>query len=179
MSGAEVLTPDAFALEGNIEPTPETEGLAEPNETLQAYLDRAAVSRIRAALDAAKGNRTIAATTLGVDRTTLYRLMSVGGCNLRAQRRKTISLRRGRLCLLKVLSEPKLERVCLLGLISTIPPHHLGRAGASPAVAMRMRRLTENIYRLTICDCRFLDVQRDWGQTQFTSRRRAKAVRNG
>ena len=75
MSGAEVLTPDAFALEGNIEPTPETEGSAEPNETLQAYLDRAAVSRIRAALDAAKGNRAIAATTLGVDRTTLYRLM--------------------------------------------------------------------------------------------------------
>jgi DNA-binding NtrC family response regulator len=75
MSGAEVLTPDAFALEGNIEPTPENEEPAEPNETLQAYLDRAAVSRIRAALDAAKGNRAIAATTLGVDRTTLYRLM--------------------------------------------------------------------------------------------------------
>ncbi len=75
MSGAEVLTPEAFALEGNIEPTPEGEEPAEPNETLQAYLDRAAVSRIRAALDAAKGNRAIAATTLGVDRTTLYRLM--------------------------------------------------------------------------------------------------------
>ena len=75
MSGAEVLTPEAFALEGNIEPTPESEEPAEPNETLQAYLDRAAVSRIRAALDAAKGNRAIAATTLGVDRTTLYRLM--------------------------------------------------------------------------------------------------------
>jgi two-component system, NtrC family, response regulator AtoC len=75
MSGAEVLTPDAFALEGNIESTPEREEPAEPNETLQAYLDRAAVSRIRAALDAANGNRAIAATTLGVDRTTLYRLM--------------------------------------------------------------------------------------------------------
>jgi len=75
MSGAEVLTPDAFALEGNIESTPESEEPNEPNETLQAYLDRAAVSRIRAALDAAKGNRAIAATTLGVDRTTLYRLM--------------------------------------------------------------------------------------------------------
>ena len=75
ISGAEVLTPDAFALEGNIEPTPEGADPAEPNETLQAYLDRAAVSRIRAALDAAKGNRAIAATTLGVDRTTLYRLM--------------------------------------------------------------------------------------------------------
>src|ERR1700730_4017884 len=76
MSGAEVLTPDAFALDGDIESTPEQEiPAAEPNETLQAHLDRDAVSRIRAALDAAKGNRAIAATTLGVDRTTLYRLM--------------------------------------------------------------------------------------------------------
>ena len=75
MSGAEVLTLDAFALEGNTEPTPEGEEPGDPNETLQAYLDRAAVSRIRAALDAAKGNRAIAAITLGVDRTTLYRLM--------------------------------------------------------------------------------------------------------
>ena len=75
MSGAEVLTPEAFALEGNIETTPEREEPAELNETLQGYLDRVAVSRIRAALDAAKGNRALAATTLGVDRATLYRLM--------------------------------------------------------------------------------------------------------
>ena len=75
VSGAEILTPEAFALEGNIEPAPEGEEPSEPSETLQAYLDRAAVSRIRSALHAAKGNRAIAATTLGVDRTTLYRLM--------------------------------------------------------------------------------------------------------
>jgi DNA-binding NtrC family response regulator len=75
MSGAEVLTPEAFALEGNIEATPESKEPAELNETLQAYLDRVAVSRIRTALDAANGNRAIAATTLGVDRTALYRLM--------------------------------------------------------------------------------------------------------
>jgi DNA-binding NtrC family response regulator len=75
MSGAEVLTPDAFALDGSIEPVLEGEEPAAQNETLQAYLDRAAVARIRTALDAAKGNRAIAATTLGVDRTTLYRLM--------------------------------------------------------------------------------------------------------
>jgi DNA-binding NtrC family response regulator len=77
MSGAEVLTPDAFALDGNIEPAVadgESEP-AEPNETLQAYLDRATASRIRAALEAAHGNRAVAATALGVDRTTLYRLM--------------------------------------------------------------------------------------------------------
>jgi len=43
--------------------------------TLQASLDRAATVRIRAALTAAGGNRVDAATALGVDRTTLYRLM--------------------------------------------------------------------------------------------------------
>jgi DNA-binding NtrC family response regulator len=43
--------------------------------TLQTTLDRAATVRIKAALAAAGGNRVEAATTLGVDRTTLYRLM--------------------------------------------------------------------------------------------------------
>src|SRR5271170_7132751 len=43
--------------------------------TLQASLDRAATARIRAALATAGGNRVDAATALGVDRTTLYRLM--------------------------------------------------------------------------------------------------------
>ena len=49
----------------------------EPSEegTLQESLDRAATMRIRAALSAAGGNRVDAATALGVDRTTLYRLM--------------------------------------------------------------------------------------------------------
>jgi propionate catabolism operon transcriptional regulator len=75
MSGAEVLTPDAFALDGGIESTSKAEIPAEPNDTLQAHLDRVAASRIRAALDAAKGNRTIAAKTLGLNRTTLYRLI--------------------------------------------------------------------------------------------------------
>jgi two-component system, NtrC family, response regulator HydG len=75
MSEADVLTPDAFALDGDIESTSEAEIPAEPNQTLQAHLDRVAVSRIRVALDAAKGNRTIAAKTLGVHRTTIYSLM--------------------------------------------------------------------------------------------------------
>ena len=43
--------------------------------TLQASLDRAATARIKAALAAASGNRVDAAAALGVDRTTLYRLM--------------------------------------------------------------------------------------------------------
>ncbi len=43
--------------------------------TLQTTLDRAATVRIKAALAAAGGNRVEAAATLGVDRTTLYRLM--------------------------------------------------------------------------------------------------------
>ncbi len=43
--------------------------------TLQESLDRAATVRIKAALSAAGGNRVDAATALGVDRTTLYRLM--------------------------------------------------------------------------------------------------------
>jgi DNA-binding NtrC family response regulator len=43
--------------------------------TLQDFLDRAAALRIKRAMDFAKGNRNAAATALGIDRTTLYRLM--------------------------------------------------------------------------------------------------------
>jgi transcriptional regulator of acetoin/glycerol metabolism len=43
--------------------------------TLQESLDRAATARIRKAIDMAKGNRNAAASALGIDRTTLYRLM--------------------------------------------------------------------------------------------------------
>ncbi|MGB0059091.1 sigma-54-dependent transcriptional regulator [Candidatus Binatus sp.] len=43
--------------------------------TLQESLDRAATTRIKAALASASGNRVDAAAALGVDRTTLYRLM--------------------------------------------------------------------------------------------------------
>lgn len=42
---------------------------------LQAHLDRAAKARIEEALEAARGVRVEAAAALGVERTTLYRLM--------------------------------------------------------------------------------------------------------
>ena len=77
LSGAEVLTPDALALDPGIsEPLSKPPSApATPDETLQVYLDRATAAKIKAALDAAHGNRAEAAATLGVDRTTLYRLM--------------------------------------------------------------------------------------------------------
>ena len=78
------FAPNAFAFEPfTPEPVEAAGGLAdmyEPkpgraNETLQECVDRAATLKIKAALDAAKGNRNDAATDLGVDRTTLYRMM--------------------------------------------------------------------------------------------------------
>jgi two-component system, NtrC family, response regulator AtoC len=79
ISGAEVLTADALALEAPlIEPG---NGLGEKPQaerdrrTLQECLDEAARGRIRDALNRAGGNRVEAAGLLGVDRTTLYRLM--------------------------------------------------------------------------------------------------------
>jgi two-component system NtrC family response regulator len=105
MSGAETLTPDAFAfdeasdvssVESPLDHQPEMRtageslgtGAAVGSEasgnaaapgsdqgTLQATLDHAASVRIKAALAAVNGNRVDAATALGVDRTTLYRLM--------------------------------------------------------------------------------------------------------
>jgi DNA-binding NtrC family response regulator len=67
------------------EPAPEAETIVmeeapagapvEVEGTLQDFLDRAAAIRIKKAIEFAKGNRNAAATALGIDRTTLYRLM--------------------------------------------------------------------------------------------------------
>ena len=98
MSGQEALMPEAFAFDddGFDEDLVQVAGIARaesavdsnhvqqaiqpPTEnqeegTLQDSLDRAATVRIKAALAAAGGNRVDAAAALGVDRTTLYRLM--------------------------------------------------------------------------------------------------------
>jgi len=83
MSGAEQLTPEAFALERNVEEPIELDAMSSNGNgsghtvggTLQDCLDRAAALRIKTALEGAKGNRALAAHELGVDRTTLYRLM--------------------------------------------------------------------------------------------------------
>ncbi len=103
MSGAEVLEPEAFALEeyaagmgeafdamapdtepddsAESAPRAEAENGSSPGDsgtlsgTLQECLDQAATERIRSALAAVNGNRLEAAAALGVDRTTLYRLM--------------------------------------------------------------------------------------------------------
>jgi len=48
---------------------------ADPNETLNEHLDRAAAEKIRSVLKDAGGVRLDAAKRLGIERTTLYRLM--------------------------------------------------------------------------------------------------------
>jgi DNA-binding NtrC family response regulator len=65
------ITPEDLLLEATSTGTTTPSG----DGTLQACLDAAAAARFRAALAAAGGERTAAAKVLGIDRTTLYRLM--------------------------------------------------------------------------------------------------------
>ena len=77
--GASRAMADDTEIAGDPEPAgDEALGIDAPvsvDGTLQEFLDRAAALRIKRAIDFAKGNRNAAAAALGIDRTTLYRLM--------------------------------------------------------------------------------------------------------
>jgi DNA-binding NtrC family response regulator len=70
LARGETIAPEDLLLE-----EPAAGGPPTADGTLQECLDVAAVARIRGALATAGGERTAAAKALGVDRTTLYRLM--------------------------------------------------------------------------------------------------------
>jgi DNA-binding NtrC family response regulator len=68
LARGEAIVPEDLLLE-------EHPAVVPADGTLQEALDRSAAACIRAALDDARGQRTDAARALGIDRTTLYRLM--------------------------------------------------------------------------------------------------------
>jgi len=70
LARAEVIHPEDLLLEERSGPV-----AAALSGTLQDALDQAAAARIRAALEAAGGQRSEAARVLGLERTTLYRMM--------------------------------------------------------------------------------------------------------
>ena len=69
------ITPEDLLLEQTLGPSAARRAAVDTSGTLQECLDRAAEVRIRAALEAAQGQRVEAARALGIERTTLYRMM--------------------------------------------------------------------------------------------------------
>jgi DNA-binding NtrC family response regulator len=75
LARGETIQPEDLLLEQTLGVVASARAPVETEGTLQESLDRAAAARIRAALDAAHGQRAEAAKALGIERTTLYRMM--------------------------------------------------------------------------------------------------------
>ncbi len=67
------ITPEDLLIDAGPDET--SSNRQETAENLQSFLDQAAAERIRAVLKEVHGARLEAARRLGIDRTTLYRLM--------------------------------------------------------------------------------------------------------
>ncbi|MCY1061122.1 sigma-54 dependent transcriptional regulator [Nannocystis sp. SCPEA4] len=79
LARGEVITRDDLLLEATAPAPAVASGDPDDALPLQAHLDRAAARRIRLALARAQGRRNDAAAELGVERTTLYRLIKKFG----------------------------------------------------------------------------------------------------
>ena len=75
LSRGEAIVPEDLLLEQTLGVAAARTAPIANEGTLQECLDRAAEARIRGALEAAQGQRVEAARALGIERTTLYRMM--------------------------------------------------------------------------------------------------------
>ncbi|MBY0278630.1 sigma-54 dependent transcriptional regulator [Candidatus Binatia bacterium] len=75
LARGDAITPEDLLLEQTLGTSAPARAAVDTSGTLQECLDRAAEARIRAALEAAQGQRVEAARALGIERTTLYRMM--------------------------------------------------------------------------------------------------------